>query len=201
MRFGIDVPNIGDYSDPLTLADLALVAEESGWEGFFIWDHLSLGLDVPIADPWVVLAAIAMRTQRIRIGTMVTPLPRRRPWKLARETVSVDHLSGGRLTLGIGVGDPSDKEFEPFGEEGSRKIRARMLDEGLDVLAGLWSGTSLQLPRSALPAGRGGLHATPGPVSRESPSGSGPSGPTRRRCAERRAGTVFSPSSWTRKTG
>ena len=140
MRFGIDVPNIGDYSDPLTLADLALVAEESGWEGFFIWDHLSLGLDVPIADPWVVLAAIAMRTQRIRIGTMVTPLPRRRPWKLARETVSVDHLSGGRLTLGIGVGDPSDKEFEPFGEEGSRKIRARMLDEGLDVLAGLWSG-------------------------------------------------------------
>ena len=137
---GLVVPNYGDYFDPRTLADLAHEAEQSGWDGFFLWDTLWAGVTEPMVDPWVALAAIAMRTERIRIGPMVTPLPRRRPWKLARETVSIDHLSGGRLTLGVGLGSPPDTEFEQFGEDGDAKLRAGLLDEGLDVLTGLWSG-------------------------------------------------------------
>ncbi len=92
------------------------------------------------SDPWVVLAAIAMSTERIRLGTMVTPIPRRRPWKLAREIVSVDHLSGGWLTLGVGLGAPEREEFEWLGEDSDGKVRAARLDEGLDVLTGLLSG-------------------------------------------------------------
>jgi alkanesulfonate monooxygenase SsuD/methylene tetrahydromethanopterin reductase-like flavin-dependent oxidoreductase (luciferase family) len=143
MRFGVDVPIKGEYFDPRVLADLAYAAEESGWDGFFVWDHISLNLSEPICDPWVALAAIALRTQRIRIGPMVTPIPRRRPWKLARETVTIDHLSDGRLTLGVGIGSPADVEFESFGEEGDVKVRAAMLDEGLEVLTGLWTGEPL----------------------------------------------------------
>ena len=131
MRFGVDVPIKGEYFDPRVLADLAYAAEESGWDGFFVWDHISLGLSEAICDPWVALSAIALRTQRIRIGPMVTPLPRRRPWKLARETVTIDHLSSGRLTLGVGIGSPADVEFESFGDEGDVKMRGAMLDEGL----------------------------------------------------------------------
>ena len=112
MNFGVFVPNFGDYYDPRTLAELAHEAEASGWDGFFIMDHMSLGRSDRFADPWVALAAIAVHTERIRIGPMVTPLPRRRPWKLARETVSLDHLSNGRLILGVGSGSPRDTEFD-----------------------------------------------------------------------------------------
>ena len=140
MRYAIDSPILGDYSSARTLGELALVAEESGWDGFFIWDHLTLDGTKPIVDPWVALSVMASMTTRIRIGTAVTPIPRRRPWKLARETVSVDHLSGGRLTLGVGLGSPANTEYERFGEEGDIKIRAAKLDEGLDVLTGLWTG-------------------------------------------------------------
>ena len=142
MRYAIDSPISGDYSDARLLGEMAHVAEQSGWDGFFIWDHLSLDGTQPIVDPWIALSVIAMRTERIRIGTGVTPIPRRRPWKLARETISVDHLSGGRLTLGVGLGDPADTEFERFGEDGGLKARAAKLDEGLEVLTGLWSGES-----------------------------------------------------------
>jgi alkanesulfonate monooxygenase SsuD/methylene tetrahydromethanopterin reductase-like flavin-dependent oxidoreductase (luciferase family) len=97
--------------------------------------------DLPKADPWIALAAIALRTERIRLGTLVTPVPRRRPWKLAREVTTLDHLSGGRMILGVGLGDPSDEEFEWFGELGvDHPTRARMLDEGLAILDGLWRG-------------------------------------------------------------
>ena len=140
VHYGIDAPNYGDYFHPLTLAALAREAEESGWDGFFIWDHISFGVKKPMVDPWVALAAMAVRTERIRIGPMVTPLPRRRPWKLARETVSLDHLSNGRLILGVGLGHPPDTEYAQFGEEGDAKVRASKLDEGLDVLTGLWTG-------------------------------------------------------------
>ena len=143
MRFGVDVPIKGEYFDPRVLAELAYVAEQSGWDGFFVWDHISLDLSEPICDPWVALSAIALRTERVRIGPMVTPLPRRRPWKLARETVTLDHLSNGRLTLGVGIGSPADVEFESFGETGDVKVRAAMLDEGLEVLTGLWTGEPL----------------------------------------------------------
>ena len=106
MRFGISVPPFADFSDPRALAELAQDAEAAGWDGFFIWDAVFFDPTFhPAADPWVSLAAVALSTQRLRIGTMVTPLARRRPWKLARETVSVDRLSNGRLTLGENIAD------------------------------------------------------------------------------------------------
>jgi alkanesulfonate monooxygenase SsuD/methylene tetrahydromethanopterin reductase-like flavin-dependent oxidoreductase (luciferase family) len=95
---------------------------------------------VPVFDPWVVLTAVAERTERIRLGPMVTPVARRRPWKLARETATLDHLSRGRLILGVGLGFPPDAEFGLLGEDPDDRVRAARLDEGLDVLARLWSG-------------------------------------------------------------
>ena len=139
MQFGAYLSGVGECSDPNLLAELAHEAEETGWDGVFFWDHI--GRPNSAVDPWVALAAMAMRTQRVRLGPVVTPVARRRPWKLARETVSLDHLSGGRLTLGVGLGWGRG-EFETFGEEGEPRTRARKLDEGLDVLAGLWSGES-----------------------------------------------------------
>lgn len=142
MNFGIDVPNHSAYGDPGLLIELACEAEDAGWDGFFIWDHLVRWNDrrIPVADPWIVLAAIAVNTARIRLGPMITPLARRRPWKLARETVTLDHLSAGRLILGVGLGARSNAEFKAFGDEGHPKVRAAMLDEGLEVLTGLWRG-------------------------------------------------------------
>jgi alkanesulfonate monooxygenase SsuD/methylene tetrahydromethanopterin reductase-like flavin-dependent oxidoreductase (luciferase family) len=138
MRFGLTVPNFGAYYHPRTLAALAADAEAAGWDGFFIWDHVMFG-STPTADPWVALAAIALATERLRIGPMVTPLPRRRPAKLARETVSLDQLSNGRLVLGVGIG-AGPWEWENLGEPSDLRTRAAMLDEGLDLLAELWSG-------------------------------------------------------------
>ena len=142
MQHGIYVPNFGEETSVRSLATLAHEAEEAGWDGFFIWDHIlySKSSSLPMVDPWIALAAMAMTTERIRIGTTVTPLPRRHPWKLARETASLDHLSNGRLILGVGLGYPPDAEFSHFGEEANDRIRAAKLDEGLHVLAGLWSG-------------------------------------------------------------
>jgi len=142
LQYGLYVPNFGEFSYARTLAELAAGAEEAGWNGFFLIDVLMFRktLRAPVVDPFVALAAIAMTTTRIRIGTTVTPLARRRPWKLARETVSIDHLSNGRLILGAGLGDPPDVEFGAFGEDSNNKVRAEKLDEGLDVLTGLWSG-------------------------------------------------------------
>ena len=139
MHFGISIPPFADFSDPRVLADLAHDAESAGWDGFFIWDHIFFDPTFhPIADPWVSLAAVAMNTHRMRIGTMITPIARRRPWKLARETVSIDRLSEGRLILGVGLGDPVQWDYGFFDEVTDAKVRARRLDEGLDVLTGLW---------------------------------------------------------------
>jgi alkanesulfonate monooxygenase SsuD/methylene tetrahydromethanopterin reductase-like flavin-dependent oxidoreductase (luciferase family) len=140
MHFAIDTPNFGDYSEPRLLAELAREAEIAGWDGFFLWDHIGASWPFPICDPWVALAAMAMTTQRIKLGTLVTPLPRRRPWKLARETVTLDHLSNGRLILGVGIGSDNVREYSCFGEAGDDRLHGAMLDEGLDVLIGLWSG-------------------------------------------------------------
>jgi len=141
MQFGLIVQMTGLLGYPQPLARLAREAEAAGWDGFFIWDVFGgdSAAPSPVVDPWIALAAIAATTQRIRFGTMVTPLPRRRPWKLAREAASLDHLSGGRLILGVGIGTPPE-EFARFGEEADPRIRAEMLDEGLEVLTGLWSG-------------------------------------------------------------
>jgi alkanesulfonate monooxygenase SsuD/methylene tetrahydromethanopterin reductase-like flavin-dependent oxidoreductase (luciferase family) len=145
MRFAINVPNFGDYADPRVTAELAVSAEQAGWDGFFVWDHINAASEPtsPLADPWVLLTAVALATKRVRIGTMVTPLARRRPWKLARETVTIDRLCEGRLVLGVGLGFPPDREFTAFGEESDARRRAEKLDEGLEVLSGLWSGETL----------------------------------------------------------
>jgi alkanesulfonate monooxygenase SsuD/methylene tetrahydromethanopterin reductase-like flavin-dependent oxidoreductase (luciferase family) len=144
MRYAIDVPQFGDYADPRMLAVLARDAEQAGWDGFFIWDHINVGWPAPVADPWIALAAIACATSRIRLGPLVTPLFRRNPWKLARETVTLDHLSGGRLTLGVGLGGDIFGEISSFAGQLDDRVRAAMLEEGLSILTGLWSGEKFQ---------------------------------------------------------
>jgi alkanesulfonate monooxygenase SsuD/methylene tetrahydromethanopterin reductase-like flavin-dependent oxidoreductase (luciferase family) len=142
MKYGVYLPNFGKEASARAFAELAIEAEEAGWDGFFIWDHIlhSLSQRVPLVDPWVTLGAVAIRTEQIRIGTTVTPVARRRPWKLAREAVTLDHLSNGRLTIAVGLGDPAVAEYAQFGEEPDARIRAEKLDEGLDILVGLMKG-------------------------------------------------------------
>ncbi len=140
LHCGIIVPNFGEYSDPLRLAEMAREAEEAGWDGFFVWDQISMETPEPVCDVWIALALIAQSTKRIKLGPMVTPIPRRRPTTLARQSVTLDHVSGGRLILGVGLGAFQYEEFEALGDEPDLKIRAEMLDEGLQVLTGLWSG-------------------------------------------------------------
>ncbi len=145
MQFAIDLPPFGPFSHPHLVAELAHEAEETGWDGFFVWDHLNYhqaGLPKPvaIADPWILLTAMALQTKGIKLGPMVTPVPRRRPWKLARETVTLDHLSGGRLILGVGLGTNFFGEYHDYGEPTDERVHGEMLDEGLAVLMHLWSG-------------------------------------------------------------
>lgn len=139
MRFGIDLPTAGPYADIRALVELARDAEAAGWDGFFLYDQIASDIAEELADPWIALTAIALSTSRLRFGTLVTPLPRRRPWKVARETVSLDRLSGGRLVLGVGSGG-GEREFDALGEASAARTRAAMLDEALDVLNGLWQG-------------------------------------------------------------
>jgi len=142
MRFGVSISNLGIYSDFDGVIALAQDAEESGWNGVFPWDHIlhkpKAGLEV--VDPWIMLAAIAANTRRIVLGPMVTPLARRRPWKVARESVSLDHLSRGRLILGVGLGSVVQQDFRRFGEDIDNKTRGEKLDESLEILRGLWKG-------------------------------------------------------------
>lgn len=141
MQFGLTMPPFGAFADPRYLAETAQLAERAGWDGFFIWDHAIFhGTDYAIPATWVALAAVAMQTERIRLGAMITPLARRRPWNLAREAVSVNLLANGRLIFGVGLGSPAEGDFGMFGEEESDRIRAQKLDESLDILHGLWSG-------------------------------------------------------------
>jgi alkanesulfonate monooxygenase SsuD/methylene tetrahydromethanopterin reductase-like flavin-dependent oxidoreductase (luciferase family) len=119
----------------------ARAAEANGWDGFFLWDHLRWDDKVEVHDPWVLLGAIATATERVRIGTMVTPLSRRRPAVVAKHLVTLDHLSRGRVTLGVGLGDPPGFDFADFGDESSYRVRAEITDEALDVVAGLLAGS------------------------------------------------------------
>jgi alkanesulfonate monooxygenase SsuD/methylene tetrahydromethanopterin reductase-like flavin-dependent oxidoreductase (luciferase family) len=142
MRHGVFMPIFDELADPATLARLATRAEDRGWDGMFLWDHVMYRPPVrAVTDPWIALAAMAVATERIELGPMVTPLARRRPWIVARQAVALDRLSGGRLILGLGLGlDASGGELSRFGEETDDRRRAAMLDEGLDLLAGLLSG-------------------------------------------------------------
>lgn len=142
MKRGLYLANFGPFGDARALAELAALAERSGWDGFFIWDHIARRGAPAVVDPWIALAAIAVATQHIRIGALVTPLARRRPWKVARETVSLDRLSNGRLVFGAGLGSEGGAEVEwaGLGEETDLVRRGAMLDEALEVLTGLWGG-------------------------------------------------------------
>jgi len=137
-RLALSIPNM---AEPAALVELGTRAEASGWDGVFLWDHAhgSPDMPVPTADPWVVLGALAVQTERIALGTAITALARRRPHKVARETVTVDHLSNGRMVLGVGLGEPPE-EYTAYGEDGDRRLVAAKLDEALEVVAGLWSG-------------------------------------------------------------
>jgi alkanesulfonate monooxygenase SsuD/methylene tetrahydromethanopterin reductase-like flavin-dependent oxidoreductase (luciferase family) len=140
-RRGLFVAPFDALADPRVVGDLAARAEAAGWEGFFVWDHLQYGDRVTeIADVWTCCAAVAMRTEELLLGPMVTPLARRRPQVLARQASSLAVLSGGRFVLGLGLGDDWVGEFSAYGDESDPKVRGRMLDEGLDVLTGLLSG-------------------------------------------------------------
>lgn len=140
MKFGLDVPTTGDYADPRILAQLAAEAEAAGWDGFFIWDVIfgNAEMTIPAADPWLALTAIALQTSRIKLGFMILPLARHRPWLVAHRLAGLDQLSGGRMVCTVGLGY-LEKEFAAFGEAADPIIRAEKLDEGLEVLAGLWT--------------------------------------------------------------
>src|SRR5260221_4489362 len=141
MRYGLYLPNFGEFASARVLAQLVREAEDAGWDGFFLWDHVLTAAPVPFVDPWVALGAMALTTERIRLGPLVTPLPRRRPWKLAREAVTLDHLSGGRLVLGVGIGGDFWREFSGFGGEAVDDAeRAALLDDGIEIITRLWSG-------------------------------------------------------------
>jgi alkanesulfonate monooxygenase SsuD/methylene tetrahydromethanopterin reductase-like flavin-dependent oxidoreductase (luciferase family) len=143
MRYAVSSPNVGD---PGWLVELATTTEQAGWDGFFLWDHLHLVRDLAldVFDPWVMLGAAARGTERVRLGTMITPVPRRRPWKLAKEIVTLDHLSGGRVVVGVGLGEPAEDEFGAFGESTDPRARAVRLDEGLALLGGFLRGEAVK---------------------------------------------------------
>ena len=151
-RRGIFVAPFEELADARALAELATRAEQAGWDGFFLWDHVDYRAPVTaLADPWVCMAAIASATERVKIGPLVTPPARRRIHKLARETVTLDRLSGGRLIFGAGLGSDNSGEFSKFGEESDPKARAKLLDDGLAQLVRYWDGEfqprPLQQPR------------------------------------------------------
>jgi alkanesulfonate monooxygenase SsuD/methylene tetrahydromethanopterin reductase-like flavin-dependent oxidoreductase (luciferase family) len=166
MRTGLFLPLFDELADPAFVARLSAAAEEAGWDGVFVWDHVRWREPVvDVADPWITLAAIATATERIRLGPMVTPLARRRPVKVARETATLDRLSRGRLTLGVGLGnDQAGRELSITGEEIDDKRRARMLDESLQILTAAWSGEPVHHHSEHYTVG--GMRFLPRPVQR-----------------------------------
>jgi alkanesulfonate monooxygenase SsuD/methylene tetrahydromethanopterin reductase-like flavin-dependent oxidoreductase (luciferase family) len=144
MRFSINIPNFGDFADAQTVARVAAVAEEAGWDGLFVWDHVVHTKErrrgQAFGDPWMLLTAAALATSRIKLGPLVTPLARRRPEQLARQVATLDAMSGGRVIFGAGLGGPIADEFGSFGDETDPKVLAERLDEGLGLLAAYWSG-------------------------------------------------------------
>jgi alkanesulfonate monooxygenase SsuD/methylene tetrahydromethanopterin reductase-like flavin-dependent oxidoreductase (luciferase family) len=158
MYYGLSVPNVGRPDD---FSALAIEAEGSGWDGFFVWDHLHFdrAKHLDILDPAVLLALVGLSTRSVRLGPMVLPLARRRPWKAAKEIVTLDHLTNGRVIVGVGLGVPAGEEFGAFGEPAEDRQRAEILDEALEVFASVCSGkpfihhgTHFQVDAHLLPA-------------------------------------------------
>ncbi|ONI81593.1 luciferase [Actinosynnema sp. ALI-1.44] len=142
LRYGVYLPPFGPFGDPRVLVDLAVRAEAAGWDGVFLWDHV-IGAVAPIADPWTTLAAIAHATEKLMLGPTVTPLPRRRPWVVARHASTVSRLSGGRLIVGTGLGSDESGDFSGFGETTDLATRSAMLSEGLAVMRAMWTGEAV----------------------------------------------------------
>jgi alkanesulfonate monooxygenase SsuD/methylene tetrahydromethanopterin reductase-like flavin-dependent oxidoreductase (luciferase family) len=140
MRHGLYVAPFGELSDVRALAAVAARAEASGWDGFFVWDHVMTFDGLEVADPWIALTAVALATEHVRLGAMVTPLARRRPWDVARQVAVLDRLSGGRMTVGAGLGGDSRRELSAFGEERDPRARAALLDEALELVVEVWRG-------------------------------------------------------------
>ncbi|MFJ3230833.1 LLM class flavin-dependent oxidoreductase [Streptomyces sp. NPDC086787] len=142
MRFSINVPNFGDFADPRNVATVAAAAEQAGWDGLFVWDHVlhRQHQGRPFGDPWMLLTAAALATSRIRLGTLLTPVPRYRPQQLARQVATLDHLSGGRVVFAAGLGGPVEDEYHSFGDASPPRLLAERLDEGLELLRRFWSG-------------------------------------------------------------
>ncbi|MBO2445479.1 LLM class flavin-dependent oxidoreductase [Actinomadura barringtoniae] len=166
MRFSINIPNFGDFADARTVASVAVAAERAGWDALFLWDHLTHDRrHRPFGDPWMLLTAAALATTTIRLGTMVTPVARRRPQQLARQVATLDAVSGGRVIFGAGLGDMDD--FTGFGEPTDKRVLAERLDEGLGLMERYWTGE---------PVTHHGVHYTaedvtllPAPVQRPRP--------------------------------
>ena len=163
MKYGFVLPS----GDARTAAGMAQAAEEAGWDGFFVWDPV-WGI-----DPWVALAAAAMQTRRIRLGTMITPVSRQRPWALAGQTATLDNLSGGRVILAVGLG-AVDTGFAEFGEVTDRKTRAELLDEGLEIIDGLWRGQPFSFEGKHYHVRPTEFSPPPPPVLRSTPAGPRP---------------------------
>lgn len=144
MRFSINIPNFGDFADPRTVATVAAAAEAAGWDGLFVWDHVvqdkAKRQGQPFGDPWMLLTAAALATSKLKLGTMVTPIARRRPEQLARQVANLDVLSGGRVIFCAGLGGPIEDEFASFGDTTDPVVLAERLDEGLELLQRYWSG-------------------------------------------------------------
>jgi alkanesulfonate monooxygenase SsuD/methylene tetrahydromethanopterin reductase-like flavin-dependent oxidoreductase (luciferase family) len=142
VRYSVNVPNFGEFAAPEVFAEVARRAEEAGWDALLVWDHVVEQKDLrrEIADPWILLTAAALATRRIRLGTAITPVARRRPAKLAREVATLDRMTGGRMILGAGLGAPVDDEYASFGDTTDPRVLAERLDEGLHALDLLWSG-------------------------------------------------------------
>jgi alkanesulfonate monooxygenase SsuD/methylene tetrahydromethanopterin reductase-like flavin-dependent oxidoreductase (luciferase family) len=144
MRFSINIPNFGDFADPRAVARAAVEAEQAGWDGLFVWDHVVHSKrwrrGDAFGDPWILLTAAALATSRLRLGTLLTPVPRRRPEQLARQVATLDSLSGGRMIFAAGLGGPIEDEYGSFGDTTDPKLLAERLDEGLEVLRRYWSG-------------------------------------------------------------
>ncbi|MFJ9915880.1 LLM class flavin-dependent oxidoreductase [Actinacidiphila glaucinigra] len=142
MRFSINIPNFGDFADPRNVATVAVAAEQAGWDGLFVWDHVlhRRHQGRPFGDPWMLLTAAALATSRIRLGALLTPVPRYRPQQLARQVATLDHLSGGRVIFAAGLGGPVEDEYGSFGDTAEPRLLAERLDEGLEVLRRFWTG-------------------------------------------------------------
>jgi alkanesulfonate monooxygenase SsuD/methylene tetrahydromethanopterin reductase-like flavin-dependent oxidoreductase (luciferase family) len=160
----LELPCAGPWSDPASLADLARRAEAAGWNAVLLEDYVFDGRADKGFDPWICLAAMALSTSRVCLGTLLTPLSRRRPWQVARQAVTLDHLSAGRMILGAGLGDLGDQGFAAVGEVTDAAVRAERLDEALTIVDAFWRGEPVTF------AGRhfnvAGLRLLPRPVQR-----------------------------------